>query len=398
MNESRLPVGEVQPKRKPVDRPFPPLGAAPLGYNRFDPSDVVGWRAALDTYGFVVLAGVLSANEVATATSLLWDYLEHRIEGDRADPGTWAGWPSESYRYGMIQHDGTHCDGVWYLRGLPGVRAAFANLFGTPDLHVSYDGFPAVRPAPAVGPTKRDWYHIDHSFDRPGRWLAQGLIALTPSGADDGGLVVWPCSHHRFADRWGTPPRERTSVAILNDFEVVQSYPGAELPRDIAGLGPVKVSMEAGDLALWDSRTVHCNAPPGPIPNRAQHVPALADLLASVPARVPESETWSALPLCAEPISTGCACALCQGRIAIRPSAPLARLGAYVCCQPATQTAADAREREAMLRARAWTGHAPFRVVGPQEASAEPLPSAVAKCGIRRALAGLPGGATADGG
>lgn len=372
------------------------MGAAPLDYNRFDPNDVVGWRAALDAYGFVVLASVLSANEVAVATSLLWDYLEKRIDGNRADPDTWEDWPIESFRYGMIQYDGTHCDGVWYLRGLPGVRTAFANLFGTRDLHVSFDGFPAVRPAPADGPSKRDWYHIDHSFDRPGRWLAQGMVALTESGADDGGLVVWPCSHHRFADRWSTPPRERTPVSLLNDFEVVQSYSGAELPRDHEGVGPVKVAVRAGDLALWDSRTVHCNAPPGAIPNRARKVPALANLLASVPARVPGSETWSALPTCAEPMSVGCACEMCQGQVATRPSAPLARLGAYICCQPAAWTAAGAGEREALLRSRAWTGHAPFRVVGPREKSEGPLPSAVAKCAIRRALAGLPGSAFAE--
>jgi hypothetical protein len=71
MNESRLPVGEARADPKSVDRPFPPLAAAPLGYNRFDPSDVVGWRTALDAYGFAVLAKVLSANEVAVATALL---------------------------------------------------------------------------------------------------------------------------------------------------------------------------------------------------------------------------------------------------------------------------------------------------------------------------------------
>jgi hypothetical protein len=29
-----------------------------------------------------------------------------------------------------------------------------------------------------------------------------------------------------------------------------------------AGLSPIKVCAQAGDMVLWDSRVIHCNAPP----------------------------------------------------------------------------------------------------------------------------------------
>jgi hypothetical protein len=385
--------------------PFPPLSVAPLSYNRFDLADVAAWRAALDAYGFVVLAGVLSPAEVFAATSLLWDYLEERTHGDRYEPSSWGHWPEESFRYGMVQGDGVHCDGAWFVRGLPGVRAAFANLFGTDRLHVSFDGFPALRPFPAVGPSARDWYHIDHALDRHGRWLAQGLVALTPSSSEDGGLVVWPCSHRLHADRWGERPVSGGAPAgTLGDFVMLKHHPqtAAAMPRDAAGLGPVKLCTAAGDLALWDSRTVHCNAPLGPIPNVAPAVPSLTDLAAACPACPggdPATGSWSTLPRLAEPAdAAGCACAACRGAVSTRPSAPLGRLGVYVCMQPAALTDAPPWLREALVRHQALTGHVPFRnVQGIGRAAKEelkpPLPRLVAGCRVRRELAGLDRGA-----
>lgn len=392
------------------DSPLPPLSVAPLDFNRFELTDVAGWRAALDAYGFVVLSGVLSSIEVSAATSLLWNHLEERTRGDRSNSNSWVYWPEESFRYGMIQGSGTHCDGVWFVRGLRGVRAAFANLFGGWSLHVSFDGFPAIRPAPAAGPSKRDWYHIDHALTRRGRWLAQGLVALTPSGGEDGGLVVWPCSHRCFPMGWGVrPASERGPASPMNDFEMLGAYPAAAdaMPRDSAGLGPVKVCTRAGDLVLWDSRTVHCNAPLGPIPNAAAAVPALAELAAATDTDSPEggktAVSWSSLPALtnadAPDKAKECACAACRGDIATWPSAPLGRLGVYVCMQPAALTDTPLRMREAMVRQRAWTGHAPFRDVGgvarlfqdkhERELFKAPLPSLVAGCRVRRALAGL---------
>jgi hypothetical protein len=203
----------------------------------------------------------------------------------------------------------------------------------------------------------------------------------------------------------------------MSDFEMLLAYPAAiaAMPCDSAGLGPVKICTRAGDLVLWDSRTIHCNAPLGAIPNAAAAAPALSDLVAAADTAIGTSSHedatgggWVAQPVLGDADGVDnprlCACAVCRGAVPVRPSAPLGRLGVYVCMQPAALTVAPPRLREALVRLRAWTGHAPFRdvenlgdrVLGCQDAEwlfQTPLPRLVAGCRIRRALAGLEWGA-----
>jgi len=343
---------------------------------------------------------------------LLWDYLEFRTNVDRLDSGTWQVWPRETFQLGMVQGDGTHCDGVWYVRGLSGVQNAFAQLFGDRNLHCSFDGFAALRTAQFDGPPNRDWYHIDHSLARPKRWLAQGFVSLTGSGKEDGGLVVWPCSHRIFDMNWGLGAEATASShGSMRDFTMLRNFPHAVgcMPCSSDGLGPVKLQLKAGDLALWDSRTLHCNAPVGPVPDVASRTPALAELAESAEATLSRCEhvkrtgAWSELPALDNHDESNqlvpCDCRACRHDFAIKPSEPLGRLGVYVCMQPSELTETPAKLREAMIRYRSWTGHAPFRDVANVAQSVQgqsvdswleiPLIEMVANCKVRLSLAGI---------
>ena len=102
-------------------------------------------------------AGVLDAEEVATATSLIWDHVEARSAAaypdrpvSRGDPASWGGkglWGSggEGDGYGLLVDQ--HCAGMWYVRGLPRVHEMWTALHGgESSLAVSFDGAQLWRP------------------------------------------------------------------------------------------------------------------------------------------------------------------------------------------------------------------------------------------------------------
>jgi hypothetical protein len=207
----------------------------------------------------------------------------------------------------------------------------------------------------------------------------------------------------------------------MDDFVMLSDIKEAieALPVNSQGLGPIKIQVSPGDMVLWDSRTFHCNAPLGPIPNVAGACPDLSTLRASAISRLPSQnenatsttssdtllDTWSSQPTVSffdrERTVATCRCEYCENELTPKDSKSLGRLGVYVCMQPSKQTTMPREVREAMVRNKLWTGHAPFRDVhGIRDRIAgdgfdisrlfEPsLPAGVAKCTRRQALAGL---------
>jgi hypothetical protein len=98
-------------------------------------------------------SAALSPEELAHAEDLLWQHLEGTEEATqrmsqtrphgwrRGEPATWATGHGErqgsSNAYLMTST--THCASMWYVRSRPGVLAAFAAAFGTPELVSLFD-------------------------------------------------------------------------------------------------------------------------------------------------------------------------------------------------------------------------------------------------------------------
>lgn len=145
---------------------------------------------------------------------------------------------------------------MWTVRTLPSVRAAFAALWNTQDLLVSFDGGGAFRPThtrPDLR-TMGGWWHCDQNCRNPGRQgrvCVQGLVTLTVANEWTGGLCVVPGSH-KHHDAYC---RRHPLAKHQGDFLPV---PAGD---PILEAGGVLVCAEAGDLVLWDSRTIHCNTP-----------------------------------------------------------------------------------------------------------------------------------------
>lgn len=244
--------------------------------------------------GYVVIANALSPTDAAHALDLTWEFLEGLGTGiDRSDMSTWGDdrWPIAAHG-GIVPSQGIGQSAPqWFIRSVPAVKDAFAAVWDDDDLLVSFDGMAFWRP-PTVDPswsTDRGgrWLHIDqHPISRPGLQCVQGAVTLMPTSPAVGGNILIPRSHEWFAD---IPERYADRLGRLPEMLDHFRFP-ADDPQ-LMETPPIMCHMEAGDMMLWDSRTVHCSSPglePTPEPD-----PAAPELLraASLVCMMPRSRS-----------------------------------------------------------------------------------------------------------
>lgn len=166
----------------------------------------------------------------------------------------------------MVGNGVSHEEFTWKARTEPKVLETFQQLWGTDELVVSFD---AINISLTLGPHGRTdifptkpWPHMDQNPLITEFELAQGLIALTPSRKNDGGLVVVKGSHKhlkRFFEETGGFREEQDSGErnfyryTQSDLEWFLKQPGCEI---------IKVETTPGSLVLWESRTIHWNSSP----------------------------------------------------------------------------------------------------------------------------------------
>jgi len=150
---------------------------------------------------------------------------------------------------------------LWFLRGLPTLKRVFADVWGTDQLVTSFDGAGVFRPYGhdpnwKIQKTDQGWCHVDQAHRKPGLHCVQGLITLKDATEDTGGLVVVPGSHRFFSS--DILQNYKQSKNGWNFIEVRANDPVLTEGKG----GPKLVCAKAGDLILWDSRTIHCNTLP----------------------------------------------------------------------------------------------------------------------------------------
>ncbi len=218
----------------------------------------------LDSEGYVVIANALSETEVTEALDLTWDYLEKLGTGvDRNDVNTWGDdqWPINVHG-GIVPSQGIGQSAAqWFIRSAPEVKKAFAAVWDDEDLLVSFDGMALWRPTDIDPDWATDrggaWLHLDqHPVSRPGRQCVQGAVTLTATSSDIGGNIMVPGSHKWFAE---IPTRYANRIAAIPVDQDHFRFP-ADDPQ-LQETPPLMAHMEAGDMMLWDSRTVHCSSP-----------------------------------------------------------------------------------------------------------------------------------------
>lgn len=249
------------------------VSAAP----RFDVNDL-SFLEHLAEHGYAIVKDVASPSDRALAMEFLWQFLHENAGLDRSDPSSWS---DENFERvgcigtGIIDGAGIgQSDFLWHLRLLPSVQRAFARIWDTEDLITSFDAASVFRPwqHDQLGFTRTHggWYHVDQGRGMPGSLQSvQGLVSILDADASTGGLVVIPGSHKKHEEL------VRFQYTDDNYVSVPASDPILELPKKL-------VTCQAGDLVLWDSRCVHCNAPGRYILGAAPSQSAPVELLRAV--------------------------------------------------------------------------------------------------------------------
>lgn len=235
----------------------------PIRFNLGTADDAQLMNQHLDTYGYAVIADVADASQIAKAKDLFWEYLEQPrvapgMDIKRNDCRTWEHWIGNAATGIIGSPFFNHSKFSWHSRLLPKVRTAFEHVWNSENLIVSFDAGNAFRPW-KINPswvTERNWWHVDQNclkgITRQGKQCVQGLVTYYDVTEDSGGFCLVPESHllhDAICHRSPSAQNMQDYVYLESDDSVLRSNT-AILPL-----------AQAGDLIIWDSRTVHCNTP-----------------------------------------------------------------------------------------------------------------------------------------
>lgn len=234
-----------------------PVNIVPFESPRFEVDDPE-LLLYLREQGYAIVKSVASDEQLREAEEHLWSFLSEKCGMQKNDPGTWT---DENFvkigctRNGILCFRGINQSKfLWYLRLLPKVKTAFARIFNTENLLTSFDGGSIFRPwhapnADEYSKTSSGWFHVDQGNSLRGLQCVQGLVTLTDVTPQTGGFCVIPGTHRHHDELMETAAR-----GGRNFVQVPGEHPLLQRPQ-------VLPLCRAGDMILWDSRTIHANTP-----------------------------------------------------------------------------------------------------------------------------------------
>lgn len=244
------------------------------------------WRDDLRLNGYAVVKNAIPLDRALAYQQKAFDWLKSfGTDINFNDPSTWVkdNLPVQTKINTFASYCVAHERFMWEARMEPGILSTFATLWGTEELLASFDSLNVTFPNRTDVPRKPAWEHIDQSPLRRGVHCVQGIINLSTSGPEDGGLVVYPKSH-LYNDEFFDTQTDKSTWTPLDRY----MFNAEQLAWFAAkGIRPHKVCAEIGDLILWDSRTVHYGSEPSP----ASSTIRTAIYAAYTPAKLASAET-----------------------------------------------------------------------------------------------------------
>ncbi|KAJ5939043.1 hypothetical protein N7466_002177 [Penicillium verhagenii] len=219
------------------------------------------WRDELQSQGFVIIKNAISPEKADyyQQKALNW-LLSFNLGLDFNDPSTWVDrcLPVQGKANNYAGYSVVHERFMWEARMEPKILEAFAKIWGTDELLVSFDALNITLPNREDAPAKKPWPHVDQSPTRRGLHCVQGIINLSHAGPEDGSLILLPKSNTLSDEFFET--QVDPSTWLKKDFRFLSDE---EMKwYESRGAKPIKVLAEPGDLILWDSRTVHWGGEP----------------------------------------------------------------------------------------------------------------------------------------
>jgi ectoine hydroxylase-related dioxygenase (phytanoyl-CoA dioxygenase family) len=219
------------------------------------------WLDHFQQHGYAVVKGAMPVERARAYQQQAFDWVKSfgtAFDVDKPETWTKENLPVQSQINTFAAYGVAHEKFMWDARMEPGVLAAFAELWGTDELLVSFDALNITFPNRKDKPRKEPWPHIDQSPLRKGLQCAQGVICLSDSGPEDGGLLVYPDSH-LLTEEFFETQTDKATWKVKDGYGFTEEQVKWYTDR---GIKTHKVCAEAGDLLIWDSRTIHWGTEP----------------------------------------------------------------------------------------------------------------------------------------
>lgn len=229
--------------------------------DKFHRTSYEDFRDELRDKGFVVVKNAIPKDRAVAIQERAYDWLRSFGTGlDFENPETWVkdNLPLTNKVMAFHAYCLAHEKFMWDARTEPGVLEAYSKLWGTDELLASFDCLNITFPNRKDLPARKPWEHIDQSPHKRGAHCIQGIINLSPSGPEDGGLVVVPGSHQYNDEFFDSHPE----IVGTSARDVYLFSPDQLEWFWKRGLKPHKVCAEVGDLIMWDSRVIHYGSDP----------------------------------------------------------------------------------------------------------------------------------------
>ncbi len=224
-------------------------------------------KHTLEKYGVAIIPSVLNKTECESMISGFWDFLENATKSfdvpiKRSDPTSWKSFWELYPKHGMLlqQWGIGHAQFLWDVRQNKKVIDIFRVLWGTDDLLVSFDGasfgFPpeVTRRGHFKGNT---WYHFDQRLSDSSLRSVQSWVTALDVNKGDATLSVVQGSHKyhsEFARKFDLQNQKADWYRLTP--EQMDWVLEKERTKKI------DITCRAGDIVLWDSRTIHMGKEP----------------------------------------------------------------------------------------------------------------------------------------
>lgn len=187
--------------------------------------------------GYCIIENVLSKDEIDISKNMFFSWKNSIPNLDRLhniiDP------------HGIYKfHEVGHQEHSWYIRTRPQILEIYKKLWKTDELIVSFDGSCYI----PKEFNKKDsiWTHTDQSSNNSELMCYQGFVALTDN--KERTLVVYEGSHKLHLEYFKDKEKNGKNWNLIEHSYLEKIK---ELKRVL--------SVPAGSLVLWDSRTFHQN-------------------------------------------------------------------------------------------------------------------------------------------
>ena len=225
-------------------------------------TDIDNVKQKIESDGYCVVKNVLSQSKLKKAKKGLWEtfnYLSQNFDKPikQNDEKSWRSiynfYPLHSM---LLQHWKIgHSQFVWDIRQNKKVAKVFSKIWNVPskDLLVSFDGLSFHLPPEKTNRgwyKKNEWFHTDQAPNNKEFSCVQGMITLYDVNKGDATLRVLKGSNKYHKNFFESNNIKSNSDWYKLNNEQIQYFHNKNCCEN-------RVLAKAGDLILWDSRTIH---------------------------------------------------------------------------------------------------------------------------------------------